>query len=47
MKLIERIGTDQAKAYLAAGKRINFVKPRYSNVVIFPRRAANQEAKVA
>lgn len=42
MKLIGRLETDQAKALLAAGKRINFVRPRYSNVVTLPRRDANQ-----
>ena len=43
MRIIGKLTDDQVKAFKAAGLQINYVKPRYSNVLAFPQKAANQE----
>lgn len=43
MRIIGKLTDDQVRAFKAAGLRINYVKPRFSNVLAFPRQASNQE----
>ena len=43
MRIIGKLTDDQVRAFKAAGLRINYVKPRYANVIAFPRPAANQD----
>lgn len=38
-----KLTDDQVRAIKAAGLTIKYIKPRYINVVAFPRRAANHE----
>lgn len=43
MRIIGKLTDDQVKAFKAAGLQINYIKPRYANVVRFPQQAANEE----
>lgn len=43
MRIIGKLTDDQVRAFKTAGLRINYVKPRFSNVLAFPRQASNQE----
>lgn len=43
MGIIGKLTDDQAKTFKAAALRINYIAPRYRNVLSFPQRASNQD----
>lgn len=43
MRIMGKLNDTQVKAFKAAGLRINYVAPRFGNVVALHLRAANQD----